>query len=310
MKIYINETSIPGDATAGWAIPDSAGQIYTNNRTDGARILASGIIDSATIAATSEAYTIANVQDEQPSKKWRSADLSDQTIDIDFGQSELMSCIVLYNHNLTADATIQITLSENADYSTPLYNVIIDGLLPEFGLGEYYLGMDGLGGYVSTDGTKYAIDWFNLTVARYARLIISDPTNADGYMEFGRLKAGPYIEPAISVSPGAGMTVVDESALSRSRSGALRSENKPVHRDINFTWNFLTDFERTLLINALNDVGKRSDMFISIYPEESTTREIENSVIGRMVDYSVFTHDHETAGGSYHTFSGTIGEAL
>lgn len=461
-----------------------------------ARIMANHVSDAGTITATSEAYAVTNLQDNQVGMLWRSTDTSDQIIDNDLGVNALLSCAILYNHNLSAGGKIKITIAINdamvtnnllwsddftksawvksqlisvtsgvARFATEKGGAVVaiagvaiagvavagvatgvhyfeqGGIPIGWNTGSVYAAADGLtkialsyingtdgeqvtkfdltlgtilsgtgvitavdGGYrlsitrnctvidtfrvsllnalgeisyysaaglsllvwdadstatitpaphIKTQGTtatgfaevvyekwinarvptfgwrqglwrigQYGgyenienmqpliVDYFAPIIGRYIQITLVDNTNSDGYLQAGRLLVGEYIEPAINVAYDADINIIDESVLNRSRGGVIRSLNKPVYRQIVCNWQYLTDAERTKFINILLSSGKRKDVFLSIYPEEGTIREIESTILGRIIDWSSIQHVAQTKTRSLHAFNLQLSEAL
>jgi len=258
------------------------------------RILGDSVADNstATVTATSEALSIGNVLNTQPSQVWRSTTTAAQNIDITLSGEKTISGFCLYNHNLSDGATIQLIGSNSADFSSPVSDTTWNYLDPQYGFGEgEYGGETGFGGF-SEDVWRYRffVRWLTTTAyATYWRITITDATNSDGYIQFGRLKLGSYWTPAINMEFGYGVKWVDPSEQTRTRGGALRSENKEKYRKINVKFNYLDASEAVSLHDIMRTIGYQSDILFDALPEEGSTESAVSTVLGRLTDWSPIT---------------------
>lgn len=83
------------------------------------------LVPAATLSATSSASSSTGVdklKTFRPGQKWRSSSLSDQTIVVDLADIESVLTVLLWRHNLSAEATIRVRLSANSNLSSPIYD--------------------------------------------------------------------------------------------------------------------------------------------------------------------------------------------
>lgn len=71
--------------------------------------------------------------------------------------------------------------------------------------------------------------------ARYWLLEIADPSNADGYIELGRVILAPGYQPVVNMLYGAAVRVVDPSEVQRSYGGRVYGERRTKYRMATFT---------------------------------------------------------------------------
>ena len=259
--------------------------------TNNARIVDKNWSDDATISAiTSEAgdFVKGNLQNTQPQSVWRSTSAVAQVIDFDLGNEQGVRALVLYNTNLSIAATVKLEGASDSGFTTIVSTTTKTPVTPKYGWGEFPWGNIGWGGYDEDDInlTNYSIIWITLTSARYWRLTITDTTNADGYVEIGRLIIGDYISPAINVEYGYSLNWIDPSEQSRTRGSAIRSTNITPFRRVTFSYQFLDQTEAFRMHELKRDVGKRKDILFSLVPEEDTARERINTLLGRPVEWS------------------------
>jgi len=273
------------------------------------RILGTSHLDGRTLTATSAAgtYVVANLVNVQPGRIWRSTSASAQTITVDMGEDKVCTCFVLYAHNLSNDgsATVQVTLSNDSGHSDQVFDTTVEATDPLHGWGEGGYGMAGFGGY-SDEGyaQPFTVIWFGAAyVARYARVIITDTSNSAGYVQAGRIKIGQHID--VPVVSGYGMGWTEQTELTRTRGGALRSDSRDPFRYANATSAVLDKIQEGDLLEVFRSVGKRGDVLWSAFPDDATAQTRRNTILGRLVDYG--TADIQKVGS---TISFSIEEGL
>ena len=159
-------------------------------------ILSPRASDAATLAASSEVATlpVANLQNMQPKKKWRSNGSTSPYIEFDFGAAGCAANgLALIGHNLTGAATLRIR--GKATYpvtSSPTVDTTAVSAWPATGKPT------------DEDFPHFLswLDWSNAVALRYWRLDIADAGNAAGYIEAGRVMLGAYWQPTITIDLG------------------------------------------------------------------------------------------------------------
>lgn len=120
-------------------------------------------------------------------------------------------------------------------------------------LGSAYFGSGYFGGYFGGGGGGVDdgpfTDWVirglvsggeRVTYeARFAQLDLYDASNADGYIEAGRVFLGPVYEPTINMDEGFSLGWVDPSTRERSRGGQLWVDQRRKYRRMRFNLGFL-----------------------------------------------------------------------
>jgi hypothetical protein len=271
-----------------------------------ARILYRSWADDASLTATSEAgnMTVDRLQDPLLGRRWRSTSTADQVITIDLGEDRAVSAICLYSHNLSFDATVRLEAADDAAFTAPLvFDETWDAVLPTHGLGEGALGMDGLGGY-DADGWEipYVLQWIDRTIARYWRVTLSDSTNADGYLQIGRLLLGDYLTTEVNIDWGLESGWRTSRRQRRTRSGALRADSRPSYRVARLSWSWLDEIEGAEMHELQRLRGRSGDLLLSVYPGADDTTETLTTLLGMLTEWSPIRRPNVAQRGMSATF--------
>lgn len=159
--------------------------------------------DAATVTASSEQGLLAveHVQTMDPAQVWRATGCAAEWLAWTYDEDVIADAVIVAAHNLSAAATLRLRFYDAGG------NVVADS------------------GSVSawpTSGKPSLTDWpsflslvrvVNVTPCRSGRLDIEDLDNAAGYVEVGRLIAGPSFVPEINVdlNPSLGLLTPDEA---------------------------------------------------------------------------------------------------
>lgn len=253
------------------------------------RLLGTSHLDGLTLTATSEAgtYLASNLLNVQPGRIWRSTSTAAQTITADFGEDKRCTAFCLYAHNLSNDgsATVRVTLSNDSGHTDIVYDTTVEATEPLYGWGEGPYGLEGYGGYSSEGYSQnFTVIWFGGTyVARYFRAVITDTSNADGYIQAGRIKIGQHMD--IPVVQGYSMGWDEQTELTRTRGGALRSDSRDPFRYASATSAVLDKIQEGDILEIFRSVGRRGDVLWSAFPDDATAQTRRNTILGRLTDY-------------------------
>lgn len=234
--------------------------------------------DEATLSASPALVATlpeTNLQDPTRSRVARTTGLADQQILGDLTALTVVNSFVLWRHNLSSAATWRIELFDGAGQTGgAVYDSGIGIANPPKALGDLEWGIDALGATVFNDWSlAYSVMWFPATAALSFRLTLSDSDNLYGYMESSRMMLGRYFEPKTNADFGLGLKWVDQSKQIRTAGGTLRTEAGPVFREMSLNLSFLTESERPKFMEIMRMRGKRSDLFISFFPEVGGEKE-------------------------------------
>ena len=248
--------------------------------------------EATSITADSEVATlpVENLQDRQLVKIYRSDGDTDVEIDVDFGQGRIIDFVALIRHNISQTGTIRWRLSNVSDFATTQYDSgTVDAwpVVEEFGTLPW--GVFSWGGRINPEvAAQYQISSFTVldspVQARYLRINISDNDNADGYIEAGRLIAGPAYRPSTNYGFGVEIQFVDESRIVKSRGGQTFVDEVERFRRIRFELQNLPEAE--IFGNVFNNIdrlrGVAQDILIIPQPDDPNTWPTQN-IYGRLV---------------------------
>jgi hypothetical protein len=253
--------------------------------------------DGNSITATSSAGELIpeNMLDLQPARRWRSVGLGDAVIDSNWGWNAPVNMVVLAGNNLSLDSSVCIDLYDDSGKS--LHDECNTGEFHELGWGIQPLGEMGLGGvYVVEDrdpagyiDTDYVVFVFPTVMAAGIRIAVSDDINPAGFMEIGRLKVGRALE--VDYTPGYEMGWRDTSSLTRTRGGALRSNNGRSYRYVNV--NAAMKDDQTELSQLFRNTGLTSDVVWSGFGIALSNEGRENLILGRLTTYGASNWTNE-----------------
>ncbi len=217
-----------------------------------------------------------NLADRQPSKVARSAtsDPGDTVVDLDFGTAGPVRLVALIRHNLTQSGRWRLRLSAGP-FDAPAYDSGWTAIWPAvtpFGVGVW--GEFHWGGRLSAgEAATYGIAAIHVlavpVIARHLRLELADPGHPDGYLQAGRLVAGPAWEPRVNLQYGWSIEQVDDSRTVRSRGGQRYVDVQPKYRRLRFGFDYLERdevFGQAYELERLKGVG--GDLMVMVDPDD------------------------------------------
>lgn len=192
-----------------------------------------------TVAASeaSSVYPVANIYHPRLSKVWRSAGgLSNVDLMVDLGAPREVNIIGLANHNFSAGASIQVAAGTTAgvsDFSTTI----------TYRAGSAY--------------TTLA----NAQAFRYWRVRITDPANADGYLEAGYLLLGITASPprGIAYDPGISIDHISNVDAMTSEFGSMFSDWINDQKRITFSFAALSQAQRVALLTWIQSLREETN---------------------------------------------------
>lgn len=157
--------------------------------------------DASTITSSSEASSDLaddNVVHDHVGKPWRTSSDNGEWIAFDLGGATQIKTVGIFNHNLSASATVTLEADSAATFDS-------DSGSPEYS--------QALTIATDADGNPHKrIVYFLDQTYRYWRISISDyPTNTDGYIQIGRIVMGTYYEPDRNMREGFSVAMADPS---------------------------------------------------------------------------------------------------
>jgi hypothetical protein len=230
--------------------------------------------DSATLTASPvlvATLPVENLQDQTRARLARTTGLATpQYIRGDWPAQKAISAFALVRHNLTAGATLRLKLWDGHNQTGTLVYDSGDVSLGEGipGWGTFGWGVVPWGASIFSDWpVAFATLWFTLVSALSFELQMTDSGNTAGYMEASRLFLGKYFEPLKNMSYGVDCHWEEDTEQTQTDGGTIRSDPFTPYRLWQFDLGSLTSSEIASLMQFARNTGKRSDLFVSCYPE-------------------------------------------
>ena len=157
----------------------------------------------------------------------RTTSTAGQTVNYTWTTDQIVNMVAVCRHNLSDAATIRVRT-----YSDTGMTSLIDDNTPLDAFNGTLLPAP----FSMTDARfrnlKNSIYYLTRrTNVRAIKLDFADASNPDGYMEFARVLAGDYFQPAIGPEYGATMTQMTATTQSRMEGGDLRSDKRADWRE-------------------------------------------------------------------------------
>lgn len=275
------------------------------------------ISDGATVTASSESgeNVATNIQDQRPSRVWRSTADTGQWLKWDFGAATAVNALVIGPHNLSPTATIDLDVSTDNSNWTDIYSGTADARSPEFAYGTGLYGENYYGGYIDTSQVQSykPIFYMNITKGfayRYWRVRIEDGDNPDGYIEIGRAALDRGIDASNPYFWGYQESFTDPSPIGDTAGGfryASERAKRRVWRDLQFvcsqqTW-------KTFYLPLIEQVGN-TRFFYALLDESKADSRPSTSVMDRAYCRIVAASEPTWASNHVGRFKMSIEQAL
>lgn len=254
------------------------------------RLCVKNAIEFATLTASPAAQTslpVTNLQIPARARVWRSTDDSVQTIYITWdGSGYYLNFLSLWRHNLESGATWRVEIFPTADWSgAASYDSGTVDAYDFATLGDLDFGVDPLGSSIFDGflGQLYSLLYFTRVLALSVRITITGTGNSAGWVQASHLFAGDYTELAYNPASAA-LAWRDDTELERSDGGTPRGEGLVTYREIDFTIPWVSDTQRSTLMDMLRYAGKRKPVFASLYPAAGGEKERDYTLIGRLAE--------------------------
>lgn len=258
-------------------------------------------IDEATITGGSWEATLplANLQDRQLSLVARSTDAlaASTTMRFAFATVRAFRCFALVNHNLSEAAQWRVKVGTTAGGAEVYDSGWLDCWQMAFDLGLMPWGTAGLWRHIDGDefvGHDRAIvhvataGWYDGT---HVQIEIDDTTNADGFVQMGRVFLGGGIQPAYNMSYGMAEGWVDRTEVQTTPGGAEYFQNRRPHRVATFSLDWLSaeEFKRFYEMQRL--LGISGEVFY-IPDTDDTDVQQRQGFLGRLQELSMIEYPY------------------
>lgn len=255
--------------------------------------------DASTLASGSWLSTLPlnNIKNRQVQKVARSSDatLTSTKFTVDLGSAKTIGVVALIVHNISVDGTCRIRGNSITDMTTPAYDsgwvdVWPNGIIPQ-DLLEWEDDNFWLGTMSQEDRAGYNAPYINLMASqqslRYWLIEIDDTTNADGYVQIGRLFMGATWTPEYNYEQGsAGLGYSDPTTVEKSLSEAEYFDVRSRSRVFGFNLKFLSSAEAYSYVLELQRLAGTSGEVLCIPDSEDTDYLVKRSFVGRMISMS------------------------
>lgn len=244
-------------------------------------------LDTATLTASSEASsstTVQNLKDYRPGVQWVATGHASEWVKADHGQTEVCSVVIIWNHNGTANAQVQIEKSDVTDFSVDSYNQTFDLWTATEGLGEGGLGETGLGGYPALSAFAAWSPYRVIIIperpsGRYTRLTFLDPSNTVGFRA-GRVFVGDYSQTGINFLPNWQMGREGSGSSKITGSGSVRLKKGRKRRILTINWDFADRTDWKVFDDLGRIIGIDGSMFVVPFPDDDLAWQYRTTVYG------------------------------
>lgn len=261
-----------------------------NNRTD------AGSLSGGSWLTT---LPLANLQNRQVQKVSRSSNATNASTQftIDLGQARSIGVVALVVHNISVLGRVRITASDTAGFTVTYYNsgwinVWPSGQIPQ-SLLEWEEDNFWLGTLSANARAGYQSPFIHLLATaqslRYWKVEVDDTTNADGYVQIGRLFMAATWQPSVNYSYGAGLGYQDPTAVDTSLSGAEFFDVRSRYRVFNFELQYIANAEAYVQALELQRLSGTSGEVLVVPDSADTANQPARSFVGRLVQLAPIT---------------------
>jgi len=271
-------------------------------------------VDDAVTSASSEAGTLGavNLQNRKLLKVARTSGVTGEWWKAAFSALTSVSTVAIWNHNLSTAATVRVRLSNNADMSSPVYDVTHNAWPEIYGWDEIGWDLDGFGGVPLltefNDYKYYSIFRLGQTYeALYLRLDVDDSGNSDGYLQAGRLIAGVGWQPSNNFSRGWTLEWVDRSKQVDMEDGGIWVDKADKHRRLTLPFQFSNEADALGNYNDMQRVvGHSIDLLVLPFPDSTDINQYRTAIYGMAIPGGLKPTKSENS--AHYSFSTIIQE--
>jgi len=255
------------------------------SKTGNIRLILDNVHDAATLTATSAAsgVPVENTQRNDRVRVWRSAGTGVQVIEGTLAVGAIVDNLAVLNHNLSATASVQLTLLNGGVESWDSGEQPAGEFIPA---GVWRAGIDPWGAtYNDKLKQPSTLLSFPITPISGYRLTIKDELNPSGAIEIGRIVLGLVFSPAFNASYDLQIKWQDAAQHEYSAGQTLRTINggKP-RRITTFSLDWLQTQDRARLIEELAQRGMIADVFVDLYPKSTGIERFNGAFLARLTE--------------------------
>lgn len=261
------------------------------------QIIPINLFDDATNTATSSAagFEIANAETEYKNETWRSTSLASQTITSTWATSATVSCVGMAFTNLHAGSTIRIKLYTGSADTVPIMDSGIQTLNYAYSTPKGFSTI-GLIAFAFGGGTYYSTFFADYSIKK-CEIILTSPSNPDGYIEIGRIIIGDRFEPTYNARVGIDFTYPETTQIKRTKAGDQVINRGTQSKQITFDLERMPDTDRQSMVEIFRRSGLHNPIFICLQPDNTGELFQSGQIYGRKSDNGVrydFQNRHAT----------------
>lgn len=258
-------------------------------------ILFPNLSDEATISGGDWATPLSNMQNANIQGSVARTDPLDGSpapetyFDIDMGSVVLVRTIVLHAHNFSLGSTLNIYASENAGFTPLLYSAEDVPAWPTlFATSELEWEADNFWTGLPLDSDIQGFAWSFVHIlpqeiyARYWRVEINDPLNADNYLQFSRLFMATQWQPTINYQYGSSIGFETDTRVEKSLGGSEFFDVREPYRVLRLNFDYLPEYEGfSRVLDLQRRAGLDKDIFVISDPDDAENL-LRRSFLGRL----------------------------
>jgi len=252
-------------------------------------IAAPSLADMAALEGGTWAAPLSNLQ-TRPLKhvaRAASADPAVTWFDVTLARRSTIRALGLVNHNLTRSAQIRWLAYPDETMAEPKWDSGWERAWPrvwtmrQMDFNHKYL-LSGVPDETETEGMTPT--WGRIiepVSAMHWRCMISDPFNAAGFVQAGRLAMCQAAQPLFNASFGTTISVVDGTVIEELEDGGEIAEERPRRRVVTFNLDHLTEAEaKAWIIEMQRRLGTWREVLFCMNPTSARFRQ-HNTIWGR-----------------------------
>lgn len=257
------------------------------------RILAFNAADTATASATTanSSYPASNLQTASRDEEFRTTSAAAaREIKLTWASNQTVNVVAVCRWNLSISASLIYGLFSDTAWTTGLEN---SGSVNPFDAADF--------GTLATFATDAHIRtlknsvWYPAsthTTVKSLKIQIDDTGNPDGYIAATRIFVGAYLPFSRDAAYGLTLDWTEGTEQVRMDSGALRSVAvQPPYRRIRAQNRYVAAADRLLWSDAYRYDGLRRDLWVDIYPSDTTHLGVDHRGQFKFTSTAGISHD-------------------
>lgn len=246
--------------------------------------------DGATLSGGTWQAPLANLQTRLLSQVARTSGLTlaATQLRVDFGKERPLTVFALIKHNLSLGAKYRLSAGTSAGAADVYSSGWLDVWPVLFPMDILEWEQDNWWEGTLTEEERYGYPASIVhvlpsgTLARYWMLELDDQSNADGYLEAGRLMCAERWQPAVNMSYGASMGWETQTQVERSIGGAAFFDKRPAYRVSRLQLDWLSyDEAMSQAMELQRSLGTDGELFLLFDPDDEVNR-IRHSYLARL----------------------------